>query len=101
MRLGPIRPAAVTSRRLRALTNDSHLRGIVLRMVSLNALSAFAQDISRTGAATPVRSLGATGPGAVPLGAISPDQGGSRTLEAVPPAPGRPLPRGSLLDLKV
>lgn len=66
-------------------------------MIGTNALAAFAQAISGPQAATPVRGLGAE-PTSPPSANAAP---GQRTLEAVPPPPARPLPRGSLLDLRV
>ncbi len=68
-------------------------------MIGTNALAAFAQAISRN-PAQPVRGLSGApeGQAAHQGSSASP---GQRTLDAVPPAPNRPLPRGSLLDLRV
>ena len=68
----------------------------MLRMLGTNALAAFAQAISRN-PAQPVRGLAGPAEAQAPQ-AANPAQ---RKLEAVPPAPSRPLPRGSLLDLRV
>jgi len=63
-------------------------------LASLAASAASA--ISPPGDVRPVRGI-------APAAGIGPAEGGTaqRPLEAVPPAPSRPLPRGSLLDLKV
>jgi hypothetical protein len=66
-------------------------------MISSNSLAAFAQAIGRTSAAQPVR--GVQGGGAPSQDGVVGQ--GQRILDAVPPPPTRPLPRGSLLDLKV
>lgn len=83
---------------------------MVLRMITLNSLSAFAQEVTRRPAVEPARGVmdGVT-PANAPAGRSStPGSGGDtgpsqRTLDAAPsgPAPPRPLPRGSLLDLRV
>ena len=72
-------------------------------MIASNSLAAFAQDISRSQAARPVR-----GPSPLEAGSgagLAQAGGGAgaaqRSLEVVPPQPARPLPRGSLLDLRV
>ena len=69
-------------------------------MIATNALAAFAQDISATQAARPVRGTAPLQAGTAP-GATTAGSAGQRILEAVPPQPARPLPRGSLLDLRV
>jgi len=66
-------------------------------MISTNSLAAFTPEVTR------VR------PGAEPAPAHRSPRGdrpeaeqvAQRKLEAVPPAPAKPLPRGSLLDLRV
>jgi len=91
MRIAPL-PSAQQRRRF---TVDSRLSGTILRMISTNSLAAFTQDVARAagiGPVQPVRSSG--GPSAQP----APPQ---RLLESVPPAPSAPMPRGSLLDLRV
>ena len=55
MRLRPT-PAARACRDA-ALIAASRLRGMVLRMITLNSLSAFAQEIGRRPAAEPVRGI--------------------------------------------
>ena len=80
----------------RELSEDSRLSATILRMIALNSLSAFSQDVARTGSAagvTPVRSRS--------IEAVSRNDSGGRSLEAVPEQPSKPLPCGSLLDLKV
>jgi type VI protein secretion system component VasA len=109
MRIGaalPPRARASAIRRVRQIeaaddhlpfTADSDLRWMILRMISLNSLSAFATEITRTQPAQPVR--GPELAGAV-LAATQPAPA-QRKLEAVPPQPSGPTPRGSLLDLRV
>lgn len=104
MRLRPF------SRSLRArdaaFTADSRLRGMVLRMITLNSLSAFAQEISRRPAP---EAVGGVTRAAAPAGRATSSTAGAeiappqRPLEMAPtgPAPARPLPRGSLLDLRI
>ena len=95
MRHAPFRPAA----RAR-FTDDSRLRATILRMIATNSLVAFSGEVGRTPGiggttgVTPVRSGPASG------GVEAPRLSG-RLLEAVPPQPSTPLPRGSLLDLRV
>lgn len=87
-------------------TADLRLRGMVLRMITLNSLSAFAQEITRRPGP---EAIGGVSPAAAPAGrSTAPGSGAEvgpsqRTLETAPtgPAPPRPLPRGSLLDLRV
>lgn len=66
-------------------------------MISSNSLAAFTQEVTRSRPGTeasPVqRNARAERPEAEPVA--------QRKLEAVPPPPARPLPRGSLLDLRV
>ena len=69
-------------------------------MIATNSLAAFAQDISAVQGPRQVRGTPVADAGAQTRAAQAPGQG-QRTLEAVPPQPARPLPRGSLLDLKV
>jgi hypothetical protein len=84
-----------------AFTGDSRLRAIVLDMISTNSLAAFTQEISRRPALTePVRGVAPSQPanaGAAGVPSLDPQ----RALDAVPPQPARPVPRGSLLDLRV
>lgn len=86
-----MRPHRPTAR----LTADSRLSGTILRMISGNTLAAFTQDVSRAagiGQVQPVRSP-------AERGAAAPAP--QRALESVPALPATPLPRGSLLDLRV
>lgn len=93
MRIGPVRPAG----RLR-LSHSSRLRWTMLRMISLNALAAFTQEVTRNAGIQPVRAPDT----AAARNASPPPQ---RTLGTVPLAgslpPREALPRGSLLDLRV
>jgi hypothetical protein len=105
MRIAPIPSLRPPSDRRRsfwtrvALTGDSDIRVMVLRMIATNSLAAFTPGIGGT---PPVN-----GPErAQPVRGIAPSPGGDagpqqRTLETVPPPPNRPTPRGSLLDLRV
>ena len=78
-------------------TPDSPLQATILRMINTNALAAFTTQVAPTRPATPVRSV-SPGASAAPVGDAQPPQ---LKLDAVPTAPTRPLPRGSLLDLRV
>jgi hypothetical protein len=69
---------------------------MILRMISLNSLSAFATEISRTAPVDPARAPNPT----TVLAAAQPAPA-QRKLEAVPAQPSGPTPRGSLLDLRV
>lgn len=63
-------------------------------MISMNSLAAFTAEVSRS--QRPVQARAAS-PSPLPAtGSESP-----RRLEALPPQPMSPLPRGSLLDMKV
>ena len=79
-----------------AFTVDSELGAIILRMIASNSLSAFTPGIGPRQPVQPVRTTSPAQAGATPGPASTP-----RTLEAVPQQPPRPLPRGSLLDLRV
>ncbi len=78
------------------LTRDLRLSGTILRMISSNSLAAFTQDVSRAAGIGEVRPLRPTA--AQPGSGSAPAQ---RALDAVPALPASPLPRGSLLDLRV
>lgn len=79
------------------LTRGSDLRPIILRMISMNSLAAFTAEVSRfQGPAQARAAAGGGTPGSPPTAPESP-----RRLDALPPPPASPLPRGSLLDLKV
>lgn len=78
-------------------TRRQDLRGIVVRMISLNSLAAFTAEVSRLqGPAQARAAASAASPGVPPVTPLP-----QRPLEAVPPAPSGPMPRGSLLDLRV
>ncbi len=98
MRTPPPRPSMPLP--VLRLTLDSRRRGMLFDMITSNSLAAFAQEAARTLPASPVRHIAAAGkaPAQQALGAAAPQ---GRTLEAVPPMPARPVPRGSLLDLRV
>ncbi len=94
--MSPIQP---TSRvRFRRFREDSELRRMVQAMIASNSLAAFTAEVSRnaglTQARAPVTSPGST---EAPRSAVP----AQRKLEAVPPQPSSPLPRGTLLDLRV
>ncbi|MDO9710637.1 hypothetical protein [Paracraurococcus lichenis] len=76
---------------------DSALGATILRMIATNSLSAFTPAVGRPGETQPVRGIAPAAPTRAQDGATAPQ----RPLEAVPPQPGRPMPRGSLLDLRV
>ena len=99
MRITPAVPPGRDRRggRRLALTLDSDLGAIILRMIATHSLSAFTPAINRPSEAQPVRSLAPAAPATAAEATGSPQ----RPLEAVPPQPLRPLPRGSLLDLRV
>ena len=93
-----IRPLS-SAEKQRPLRGDSRLAWTVVRMISLNSLASFTQEVARTRPAQ-----GAAGQGIPPVQqaqARAQDAQPQRALEAVPPQPNRPLPRGSLLDLRV
>ncbi len=71
---------------------------MILRMISLNSLSAFTQEISRTPQAQPVRAPAGVQSNSRDASPVEPVQ---RPLGAVPQQPTGPVPRGSLLDLRV
>jgi hypothetical protein len=63
-------------------------------MISMNSLAAFTAEVSRLQGPAQARAASAsTTPGSAPET--------QRRLEALPPPPASPLPRGSLLDLRV
>jgi hypothetical protein len=68
---------------------------MILRMISMNSLSAFTAEVSRMQG--PAQARAATSAPTASPGA--PDT--TRRLDALPPPPASPMPRGSLLDLKV
>lgn len=80
-----------------AFTVDSELGAIILRMIASNSLSAFTPAIGQRQPVQPARTAAQAQAGAAPGPATAPP----RILEALPQQPARPLPRGSLLDLRV
>ena len=81
-----------------ALTFHSSLPPKVQNMLSLNSIAAVSQEISANSGiiqarspVQPVDMLRGNGQG----------QSAQRSLAAVPPEPSKPMPRGSLLDLRV
>ncbi len=96
--------AAAGSESARRFTKPSSLRWQVVRMITTNSLAAFAKEIAPQNRLPerPVTEASAVrrqmpGEGA----ALNTEQVAQRRLEAVPPAPSKPLPRGSLLDMRV
>jgi hypothetical protein len=77
------------------LTADSRLAATMLRMISLNSLAAFTQEVTRSAGFEPVRP-----PEAVRTAAAAPAVPEKRLME-VPAPPAQPMARGSLLDLRV
>ena len=82
-----------------ALTFHSSLKPKVPPMLSLNSIAAVSQEIAANAgiiqARSPVQPVDV-------LGNNRQAQASSqRSLEAVPPEPAKPMPRGSLLDLRV
>lgn len=77
----------------------SELGATILRMISTHSLAAFTPAIDRAAPVQPPRGAApaATAPAVVEAAAPA----AQRTLEAVPAQPARPVPRGSLLDLRV
>jgi hypothetical protein len=80
------------------LTFHSSLRPKVQPMLSLNSIAAVSQEVAANAGIIQARSpvqpvdvLRGNGQG----------QSAQRSLEAVPPEPTKPMPRGSLLDLRV
>ena len=81
-----------------ALTFHSSLQPKVASMLSLNSIAAVSQEVSANAGVIQARSpvqpvdvLRGNGQG----------QSAQRSLDAVPPEPTKPMPRGSLLDLRV
>jgi len=91
-----MRIPGLTRKSRRGLTRPQDLRGIVLRMVATNALSGALPDVTFTQRTERVRGVSPT-----PSVGRDPNEPSQRTLETVPSAPKSPLPRGSLLDLRV
>jgi hypothetical protein len=71
-------------------------------MITTNSLAAFTQEVTRSRPAVAPQGPPPGAQGAAPAErAARPEQVAERRLEAVPPQPNKPTPRGSLLDLKV
>jgi hypothetical protein len=68
---------------------------MVIRMISMNSLAAFTAEVSRMQGPAQARAAAST-PAAQ---SAAPEQ--PRRLDALPPPPAGPMPRGSLLDLRV
>ena len=68
-------------------------------MLSLNSIASFSQEIAANAgiiqARSPVQPVDALGNNR------QAQTSQQRSLEAVPPEPSKPMPRGSLLDLRV
>lgn len=71
-------------------------------MITMNSLAAFTQEVARNRPAMAPQGgvQGMDSPRPAERSA-RPEQVAERRLEAVPPQPTKPTPRGSLLDLKV
>ncbi len=88
----PVRP--VLPRRLR---KDSELSATILRMIALNSLAAFTQDVSRAGSVGSVAPIRESAPRGSEATRVA-----ERRLDSVPPAPATANPqRGLLLDMRV
>ena len=94
LNLTPIAPRGAS-----ALTFHSSLAPKVLSMLGLNSIAAFSQEIAANAgiiqARSPVQPVDALGNNR------QAQTSQQRSLEAVPPEPNKPMPRGSLLDLRV
>jgi len=75
----------------------SSLRWMVARMITTNSLAAFTKEIAPKPPVAEPAAIRRQNPGDIPTAEMA----AQRRLEAVPPAPTKPLPRGSLLDLRV
>jgi hypothetical protein len=70
---------------------------MVVRMIAMNTLAAFTAEVTRSQGPSQARASAAT----TSPGAVQPAQPTQRKLEALPAPPSTPMPRGSLLDLRV
>ena len=68
---------------------------MILGMISTQSLSAFTPAVDRSAPVQPPRGVTPA------IGATEVAAPAQRPLEAVPAQPARPVPRGSLLDLRV
>jgi hypothetical protein len=74
----------------------SSLQWMVARMITTNSLAAFTKEVApQRPVAEPAAIRRQAGP------PIEAEQVAQRRLDAVPPAPSKPVPRGSLLDMRV
>lgn len=107
MRIRPVPPLHRHRRRGDAWAENrpfilrSSLGATVLRMISTHSLSAFTPAIDRAGPAQPSRGAGAPAAAAPEAVEVAAAPAAQRPLDAVPAQPQRPMPRGSLLDLRV
>ncbi len=104
MRIRPVPPLHRQRRRGhggedRPFILRSELGATILRMISTHSLPAFTPAIDRTAPARPPREAGTPVPPVTEVAAAA--GAAQRPLEAVPAQPSRPMPRGSLLDLRV
>jgi len=83
----------------RGFRKPSSLRWMVARMITTNSLAAFTKEVAPQRPVAEASSVRRQNPGEA--GGLSAEPVAQRRLEAVPPAPTKPLPRGSLLDLRV
>ena len=72
---------------------------MVARMITTNSLAAFTKEVAPQRPVAEPNAIRRQNPGEA--GGLSAEPVAQRRLEAVPPAPSKPLPRGSLLDLRV
>jgi len=72
-------------------------------MITTNSLAAFTKEIAPKSPVAELAAIRRQNPGEIPgqPGGLNAEPIAQRRLEAVPPAPTKPLPRGSLLDLRV
>ncbi len=113
MRIAPVAPAhrpSTAANRRSPFIADLRLSATILGMISTNSLAAFTQSVSQNAGITPVRGPDRAAPRVSPISPLgsglnaglgAAGQSQQRTLDALPPPPSTPLPRGSLLDLRV
>ncbi len=109
--LAAIHRSNAAKKRPSPFIDDLRLSATIIRMISTNALAAFTQQVSRSAGmgVQPVRGPDAPAGRVGPISPIGGGNGGAgasaagqqRSLDALPPPPSQPLPRGSLLDLRV
>ena len=87
-------PIRISPQNSHGLTVRSDLRSMVVHMINTNSLAAFTAEVSRLQA--PAQARAASSAPAASAASEAP-----RRLDALPPQPASPLPRGSLLDLRV